>query len=79
MLGLQEHEVMQMTKPAFGDVKAPKQWNDTADKAITKAVKFLKHPLGGCVYLSTRVAIQDDDPFRIFNMNGINYAVGGIL
>ena len=79
MLGLQEHQVMQMTKPAFGDVRAPKQWNDTADKAITKEVKFLKHPLDGCIYLSTRAAIQDDDPFRVFNMNGTDSVVDGIL
>ena len=25
MLGLREHEVMQVTKPAFGDVQAPRQ------------------------------------------------------
>ena len=76
MLGFQEHQVMQMTKPAFGDVRAPKQWNQTADKALTTEVKLLKHALDGCIYMSTRRATKDDD---VFTMNGINYVVDGVL
>ena len=34
LIGLKEHEIMQMTKPAFGDVRAPRQWNETEDKAL---------------------------------------------
>jgi len=79
MIGLLEHQVMQMTKPAFGDVRAPKQWNETADRAITKEVGFLKHALDGCLYLSTRLANKEDDPFRVFKLNGMDYVVDGIL
>ena len=53
MIGLKEHEVMMMTKPAFGDVRAPRQWNETADYALTKEVGLMKHELDGCVYVST--------------------------
>ena len=74
MLGLQEHQVMQMTKHALGDVRAPKQWNQTADKALTKDVKLLKHTLDGCIYMSTQ-----DDIFHVFNMNGMGYVVDGVL
>ena len=58
IIGLKEHEVMMMTKPAFGDVRAPRQWNETADNALTKEVGLWKHRLDGCIYLSTRVATK---------------------
>ena len=57
----------------------PKQWNETADRAITKEVGFLKHALDGCLYLSTRLANKEDDPFRVFKLNGMDYVVDGIL
>ena len=34
MMGLQEHQVMQMTKPAFGDVRAPRQWNENGRSCV---------------------------------------------
>ena len=79
MVGLQEHQVMQMTKPAFGDVRAPKQWNDTADKAMVTDACFLKHKLDGCLYLSYRLAHKDDEPYRVFTMDGNNYIVDGVI
>ena len=79
IIGLLEHQVMQMTKPAIRDVRDPQQGNETADRAITKKVGFLKHALDGCLYLSTRLAHKEDDPFRMFKLNGKDYAVDGIL
>ena len=40
-----------MTKPAFGDVRAPRQWNDTADKALVQDVALLKHEMDGQSYV----------------------------
>eukprot|EP00434_Breviolum_minutum_P011884 symbB.v1.2.010485.t1/scaffold674.1/size176181/2 len=64
MIGLKGHEVMMMTKPAFGDVRAPRQWNETADHALTNEVGLWKHRLDGCIYLSTRLATKEDAEFE---------------
>ena len=70
MIGPKEHEVMMMTKPAFGDARAPRQWNETSDHALTKEVGLWKHRLDGCIYLSTRVATKADSEFEVFKHNG---------
>ena len=64
-----------MTKPAFGDVRAPRQWNDTADMALIQDVALLKHELDGCIYISVRLATESDHDFTIFEMDGQSYAV----
>ena len=79
MIGLKEHEVMQMTKPAFGDVRAPRQWNETADAALTTEIGLLKHELDGCIYISVRLATAEDHRFRIFEMDGLEYVVDGLF
>ena len=79
MIGLKEHEVMMMTKPAFGDVRAPRQWNETADHALTKEVGLWKHRLDGCIYLSTRVATKEDAEFEVFEHNGEMLVVDGVF
>ena len=79
MIGLKEHEVMMMTKPAFGDVRAPRQWNETADHALTKEVGLWKHRLDGCIYLSTRLATKEDAEFEVFEHNGVMMIVDGVF
>ena len=79
LIGLKEHESMQMTKPAFGDVRAPRQWNETADKALLTDVGLLKHELDGCIYISVRLATKEDDQFTVFDMNGQSYVVDGLF
>ena len=79
MMGLQEHQVMQMTKPAFGDVRAPRQWNETADRALIHEVKLWKHELDGCIYMSVRLAVDGDPPFEVFEHEGNNYVVDGVF
>ena len=68
-----------MTKPAFGDVRAPRQWNDTADKALVQDVALLKHELDGCIYISVRLATESDHDFAIFEMDGQSYVVDGLF
>ena len=68
-----------MTKPAFGDVRAPRQWNETADHALTKEVGLWKHRLDGCIYLSTRVATKEDAEFEVFEHNGEMLVVDGVF
>ena len=79
MVGLKEHEVMQMTKPAFGDVRAPRQWNETADAALTSEVGLLKHELDGCIYVSVRLPTAEDHKFKVFEMDGCDYVVDGLF
>ena len=78
LIGLREHEIMQMTKPAFGDVRAPRQWNETADKALLTDVGLLKHELDGCIYI-LRLVMKEDDQFPVFDMNGQSYVVDGLF
>ena len=78
LIGLKEHEIMQMTKPAFGDVRAPRQWNETADKALLTDVGLLKHELDGCIYI-LRLVMKEDDQFTVFDMNGQSYVVDGLF
>ena len=79
MVGLKEDEVMQMTKPAFGDVRAPRQWNETADKSLTQDVGLLKHQLDGCVYLSMREATTDDEEYLVSEIGGKRMVLDGIM
>ena len=62
-----------MTKPAFGDVRGPWHWIDTADKALVQDVALLKHELDGCIYISVRLATESDHDFAIFEMDGQSY------
>eukprot|EP00435_Cladocopium_sp_Y103_P013907 s4786_g3.t1 len=79
MLGLCEEEVMQMTKPAFGDVCAPRQWNETADYAMVKEIGTWKHHLDGCLYMSVRAAHEGDAAFEIFEHEGNQLVVDGVF
>ena len=47
MMGLKENQILRMRKPAFGDVRAPRQWYTTANHAMEERT-FTQHPLDGC-------------------------------
>ena len=66
MMGLRDHQVLKATKPAFGDVRAPRQWYQTADHYLTEELLMVHHPLDRCIYLSVRTATKDDNPFQVF-------------
>eukprot|EP00435_Cladocopium_sp_Y103_P013878 s2359_g3.t1 len=68
-----------MTKPAFGDVRAPRQWNETADYAMVKEIGTWKHQLDGCLYMSVRPAHEGDPPFEIFEHEGNQLVVDGVF
>ena len=63
LMGLKHDEVLRAIKPAFGDVRAPRQWNDSADRVMTQEIKMVRHPLDRCVYMSTRLATVEDEEF----------------
>ena len=79
MCDLKPWEILKATKPAFGDVRAPKQWHDTADKVLIHDLGFIHHPLDKCLYLSLREACESDDPFCIFDHQGRRMIVDGVL
>ena len=59
--------------------RAPRQWNETADHALTKEVGLWKHRLDGCIYLSTRLATKEDAEFEVFEHNGVMMIVDGVF
>ena len=79
LMGLRPHEILKATKPAFGDVRAPRQWFDTADTYLISDLKLISHPLDRCLYLSLRKAHQEDDEFLTFRMGEEWYIVDGVL
>ena len=79
MIGLKEDEILRILQPAFGDVRAPRQWYGTADRVMTGELTYLRHQLDRCVYLSTREATENDDSFRVFNKKGASMVVDGII
>ncbi|CAK0827016.1 unnamed protein product [Prorocentrum cordatum] len=79
MMGLKDDEILQMLKPAFGDVRAPRQWNQTITEAMID-IGFLQHQLDRCCFLSYRIAADGDDPFLVWSADdGQNYVLDGIL
>ena len=79
LMGLKPDEVLRALKPAFGDVRAPRQWNDSADKAMTDEIKMMRHPLDRCVYMSTRLATVEDEEFCCFHVGDEVRVVDGVL
>ena len=79
MVGLQEDEVMRMMKPAFGDVRAPRQWNETADRSLTQEVGMMKHQLDGCIYMSVRAATTEDEEYMVSEVNGQRVVLDGLM
>jgi hypothetical protein len=79
LMGLKHYELLKATKPAFGDVRAPRQWNASADGVMINNMRFLRHPLDRCVYLSIREANQDDEEFACFNLGGSVCTVDGVM
>ena len=79
MGGLKPWEILKVTKPAFGDVRAPRQWHNTTDIYLVNELKFVHHPFDRCLYLSFRAAVPEDDPFCVFEQDGFKMTVDGIL
>ena len=79
LMGLKNGEVLRAMKPAFGDVRAPRQWNESADKVMTQEIKMLRHPLDRCVYMSTRLATVEDEEFCCFHFGNEMRVVDGVL
>ena len=51
MIGIKENEVMELLKPMYGQVDAPRGWFLEASSRIM-ACGFRPHPLDPCVFLS---------------------------
>lgn len=79
MRDLKPWEVVKATKPAFGDVRAPRQWRDSADDVLQKSLGFAPHPLDACLYVSTREAANKDGRFCCFEWNKQVTIVGSVL
>ena len=79
LMGLKPFQLLKATKPAFGDVRAPRQWNSSADGIMVNEVKFLRHPLDRCVYLNLRLTCQEDEEFTCFHVGSEMFAVDGIM
>ncbi|CAK0840096.1 unnamed protein product [Prorocentrum cordatum] len=78
MMGLNDDEILQMLKPAFGDVRAPRQWNQTVTEAMID-IGFLQHQLDRCCFLSCRIAADGDDPFLVWSADDGQNVLDGIL
>ena len=79
LMDLKPWQILKATKPAFGDVRAPRQWYTTADGVVTEDLRMLRHALDKCVYVSTRMAVAEDDDFRVFMHEGQRMVVDGVL
>ena len=79
MMNLRDHQVLKATKPAFGDVRAPRQWHSTADSFMVNECLFVHHPLDRCLYLSLRKATKHDPEFQKIQKDGDVFVVDGIL
>ena len=66
-------------KPAFGDVRAPRQWYSTADSFMVNECLFVHRPLDCCLYLSLRRANETDPEFHRIHKDGEIFVVDGIL
>ena len=78
-IGLKPWQIMRASKPAFGDCRAPRQWNATAHRCLTEELGVIPHPLDRCVYLSIRAAYESDPAFEVFQWNGVPSIVDGIF
>ena len=79
LMGLKPHQILKATKPAFGDVRAPRQWYQTADGVMIGNLKFYRHALDRCVFLSAREATIDDPEYQVFEDGGVKMVVDGVL
>ena len=72
-MGLKPHQILKATKPALGDVRAPRQW----DSVVTCDFYQIRHPLDRCVLISARLPHADDDEF--FRARRPEVIVDGVL
>jgi hypothetical protein len=55
MMNLKPNQILRTRKPAFGDVRAPRQWHNSAQRSM-KELNFQTHVLEQCLFLSYRKA-----------------------
>ena len=70
-------QVLLMKKPAFGDVRAPKLWNNR----ITNSMKdkgWIQHALDPCLFMSYRKFQEGDDEHEAFEKDGEYYTIDGL-
>ena len=79
LMDLKPWELVKATKPAFGDVRAPRQWYESAKDVLLNEAQFAQHPLDNCVFLSIRPAYKTDPDFQVFEKQGQQYIVDGVL
>ena len=79
LMGLKDFQILRIKKPAFGDVRAPRQWYTTADRVNQDELFFARHKLDKCLYMSSRLAKGNDEPFRVFNLKGAAMVVDGVI
>ena len=78
-IGLRPWQIMRASKPAFGDCRAPRQWNATAHHFLTEELGMIPHPLDRCLYLSVRAATSEDPEFDVFQLDGVASIVDGVF
>ena len=58
------HEILKATEPAFGDVRAPRQWNDTANDYLVNEIGLINHAFenkGGYWIVDCALVLHVDD------------------
>ncbi len=70
-------QVLLMKKPAFGDVRAPKLWNNRITNSM-KEKGWVQHALDPCLFLSYGNFQEGDDEREAFEKDGMYYVLGGI-
>ena len=71
-----------LSRDSEGDeasLRAPRQWNETADRFLTQELGLVHHPLDRCLYLSLRAASADDPKFLQFEKDKSWWIVDGAL
>ena len=79
LMDLKPWELLKATKPAFGDVRAPRQWYESAKDFLINEAQFIQHPLDNCAFLSVRLARKGDHDLQVFEYQGEQYIVDRIL
>ncbi len=74
MMNLKPTQISRVRKPAFGDVRAPRQWRDSTQRSM-KGLSFETHILEQCLFLSYRTASREEA--MTFECQGVNYKLDG--
>ncbi len=75
MMNLEPNQILLMRKPAFGDVRALRQWHDSGQRSM-KDVSFETRMLEQCLFLSYRRASREEAMTSEYQ--GANFKLDGI-